>query len=500
MKKFVILFCTGLLLGVASSASAKDDLFGIPDLRFGGYLKNATAMRLHDDNDLMKIVNTVNLRMVYEPKLRPIKFYFEVRPEYDGAFDMQHRGVGSDTGLEPENRGIGIGREAFTRKEFNLPGFFKEGNIRNNWQNDYMRRTFLLRELWGEVKIGNFDIKLGKQQVAWGKTDGLKLLDVLNPTDFREFILMNMEDSRIPIWMANIKYYFTPKHNLQFIWMPDYVANFQAPPGYIWTLNPVNATHQFATLPFIKVVSKEPANKLENSDIALRYEGSIGTSFDFTINYLHRWDQNNVFPKFDRIIGPPPGPGLPPLMLFTMEPERQNIFGFSFTNTIDKILGMQDLVMRGEFAYYRDRIMFLDEPGNPHPIQKNNVQAVIGFDKNVWFLNKAWLVSFQLFEDLITSYPEHRITSLGGGDKKRHEETFTALVSTDFWNQTLKPQVLYIHNLSQGDGQISPKVSYDITDTFNIAGGFNFYYGNDDDALGQMSSNDQVFAEIKWSF
>ena len=37
-----------------------------------------------------------------------------------------------------------------------------------------MARTFLLRELWVDFRIGNLDLKLGKQQVAWGKTDGLQ--------------------------------------------------------------------------------------------------------------------------------------------------------------------------------------------------------------------------------------------------------------------------------------------------------------------------------------
>lgn len=62
-------------------------------------------------------------------------------------------------------------------------------------QNDY------LRELYLDTVTGPVDWRVGKQQVVWGTADGIKLLDILNPTDFREFVQNTMEDSRIPVWM-----------------------------------------------------------------------------------------------------------------------------------------------------------------------------------------------------------------------------------------------------------------------------------------------------------
>ncbi len=54
MRKNIIIlfFCIALIMGAASWASAIDDILGIPDLRFNGYLKNATAMRIQHDYDL----------------------------------------------------------------------------------------------------------------------------------------------------------------------------------------------------------------------------------------------------------------------------------------------------------------------------------------------------------------------------------------------------------------------------------------------------------------
>ena len=75
-----------------------------------------------------------------------------------------------------------------------------------------------LRELYLETDAGGWDFKLGKQQLVWGTADGIKLLDVINPTDFRELNQNTMEDSRIPIWMAKVERELDAnKGNLQFV-------------------------------------------------------------------------------------------------------------------------------------------------------------------------------------------------------------------------------------------------------------------------------------------
>ncbi|MBF0311434.1 MAG: RNA polymerase-associated protein rapA [Magnetococcales bacterium] len=75
----------------------------------------------------------------------------------------------------------------------------------------------LLRELYVDTKAGKVDLRLGKQQLVWGTADGIKLLDIINPTDWREFTQNTMDESRIPVWMAKADVGVTPKDNLQFV-------------------------------------------------------------------------------------------------------------------------------------------------------------------------------------------------------------------------------------------------------------------------------------------
>jgi len=60
-----------------------------------------------------------------------------------------------------------------------------------------------LREAYVDGTVEDWSIRAGKQQVVWGTADGMKLLDMINPTDYSEMAQNQMEDSRIPVWMIN---------------------------------------------------------------------------------------------------------------------------------------------------------------------------------------------------------------------------------------------------------------------------------------------------------
>ncbi|MEM7466740.1 MAG: DUF1302 family protein [Pseudomonadota bacterium] len=69
------------------------------------------------------------------------------------------------------------------------------------------QNLYPFRELYADAIIGDWWIRLGKQQIVWGKTDFFRLQDVLNPVDFgQHFFFDSFEDIRIPQWMLSIQY------------------------------------------------------------------------------------------------------------------------------------------------------------------------------------------------------------------------------------------------------------------------------------------------------
>lgn len=48
--------------------------------------------------------------------------------------------------------------------------------------------------------------RLGRQQVAWGRADGFRLLDEVNPQRYPQALYGEPQDARIPLWLANWEY------------------------------------------------------------------------------------------------------------------------------------------------------------------------------------------------------------------------------------------------------------------------------------------------------
>ena len=68
-------------------------------------------------------------------------------------------------------------------------------------------RLYPFRELYADAVIDDFWIRVGKQQIVWGKTDFFRLQDLINPVDFgQHFFFDSFEDIRIPQWMASVQW------------------------------------------------------------------------------------------------------------------------------------------------------------------------------------------------------------------------------------------------------------------------------------------------------
>ncbi len=65
-----------------------------------------------------------------------------------------------------------------------------------------------LGEVWllGSI-TDQLDLKAGRQIVVWGKSDNIRVTDVLNPLDLREPGLTDLENLRLPVTMTKLDYF-----------------------------------------------------------------------------------------------------------------------------------------------------------------------------------------------------------------------------------------------------------------------------------------------------
>ena len=87
-------------------------------------------------------------------------------------------------------------------------------------------------ELWVEGPLlPSLDVKIGRQVVNWGRSDTLRVLDVLNPIDNREPGLLDLVDLRLPVTMAKASYYPDSHWAITGIYIPEIRFTIDPPFG-----------------------------------------------------------------------------------------------------------------------------------------------------------------------------------------------------------------------------------------------------------------------------
>ncbi len=179
-----------VMAAITLPAAAQANFF--EDIEINGYLKNETAVFINDG---------------------------QMTGEARTMLDDRHHDTGELMKFENSARffinGL-LGEESSWHLDINLicdsEGVNSDWQCHKNYtQNDWFREAYI------DTSLGDVSFRIGKQQVVWGTADGIKLLDIINPTDFREMAQNAMEDARIPIWMINAEMNVGESGNLQFI-------------------------------------------------------------------------------------------------------------------------------------------------------------------------------------------------------------------------------------------------------------------------------------------
>src|SRR6266852_1035103 len=189
MRRLVVATAIALCL-VATAAHAQDGEGEGADwlnaLRVRGRLAEEFAYRLHDPGDVSKLRTTGWLEGKYTFS-DAVSLRLATRAWYDAVFDATDR--------YPAN----VERDQKTDLE--------------------------LREAVLSLSRGDLDLRLGRQQIVWGEAISTFVTDVVNPKDFREFVLPEFSEIRIPIWALAFTYRLRQGLNFEGVWTPDTLHN-----------------------------------------------------------------------------------------------------------------------------------------------------------------------------------------------------------------------------------------------------------------------------------
>jgi len=400
---------------------------------------------------------------------------------------------------------------------------------------DFIREAYVTKTFSMDAGQSTF-LKVGKQQVVWGRTDLFRVLDVINPVDYsRNNIYDELQDIRIPMWIAQAEYRMggsetMQDRNLSVVWNFDKfrpnnlgqggtpnsildagnfframancwdngctVGNFAAA-GFTTGNNPLTgfgtmgagdplgqgygglATNFGPGVIGIRNVDL-PNWSLDNTQLGVKFEGVTQDGLSFSLNALTYRSQlpslrggKGATNAFTGVTNATN----PYLIAFDLVYPRVNLVGGSMDFQIESLGG----AMRLEGAYTSGEEFA--NTSRPELYSKNNVwRSVVGFDRPTFvpFISteRTVLFSGQLFYQHIFDHELYQgLYGKYGMPDWKDNVVATLLMKAFLMQDRLSPEIIFARDFRAGANVAAPAVEWSATDNLKFKFGANYKFG-----------------------
>jgi hypothetical protein len=323
-----------------------------------------------------------------------------------------------------------------------------------------------LREAYMDIYFNAVDLRIGKQQIIWGKADGVFITDIVSPKDLSEFLLRDFDEIRMGVTSLKANYYLGD-NTFEFVWAPNFISTQMPDANSIWF-----PQLDFPAATVYDYSQKEVGTEFGNSEVFAKFS-AITSAIDFEIMGGYMWDDDPTMHIAKNLTG----------LTVTPRHHRLGLAGGSFSSTLG------GFVLRGEGAYYNGKYFNSEDATFADAtVEKNYLHYLIGVDYTLWDIR----LSSQFIQQAILDYDKHI-------NNDEYENTMTILASKDFLRETLRLDLFSYIGLNNSDALIRPKVIYDLADGFELLLGANIFVGSEGN-FGQYDNNDMIYTKIKYSF
>ena len=337
------------------------------------------------------------------------------------------------------------------------------------------RIDFGLRSAYIDLYFKHADIRIGQQQVIWGKADGVFITDIISPKDLSQFLLREFYEIRQGITAAKVDFYIAD-HTLELIWAPMFTPTKLPEIGSVWRPQMPLALPVQPTLDNSN--EKVPFN-IASSEIFGKF-AAMTSLVDLEVMGGYMWDDDPSLHVKKTI-----NPATRMVSTVTVMPEHHRLIlaGGSFSTTV------WGFVIRGEGAYYFNKNYNTINPRAVDGlVEKDYVHYLVGVDKTLWGVR----LSSQFIQHIIINHDSSIVAD-------KIENTMTILANTDFLQETLTVNLFAYIGFNNGDALIRPSVGYDILDGLNATLGADLFVGTAG-TFGQYNNNDMIYTKLKYSF
>lgn len=550
----------GLLLSATALAMPAAALAADADI--GGSIENVTHVRKDDGLVKARTTAQIEIQKDFEPTGRFSRLSFNaiLRGSYDAVYDLRDTRFGENAGgsillesvamgksvphgggiplpagpinltknpnsgmivlgqpLHDANGGVSFGvpvRPCDVDSRGCIPGYL-DYSLNDLRYPEFNKRLDFLREAyvdaaWAVGGAEELGVRIGRQQVVWGRTDLFRVLDVINPVDYsRNNIYDELEDIRIPQWIATAEYRMGGTGpfddlNLQFVWNFDkFRPSNIGQAGTPYTILDAGsffrgmkncwdngctvsnfANGNLATDFPSHVIGIRQANlpkwSLDDTQFGGKLEG-VFQSVGFSFNYLHTRAQlptlRGGIPADNAFTPGVEAQAWPYLIAFDIDFPKVDLYGTSLDFYVDSLKS----AVRMEFAYTTG-----EEFANtlrPRLFSSSDViRYVVGIDRQTFipFLNptRSFLISGQIFGQHLLDH-ELKQGPLGpmGMPDWKNSWIGTLLIKGFYLNDRLSPQIITAYDFKAKAAAIAPSVDWLINDSWQVVLGGNFKVG-----------------------
>jgi hypothetical protein len=439
------LLVAAAVLLLAAPAAAQEDR-SLPEwlkaLRIRGRAAEEFAYRLHDPGDVSKIKTLGWLEGKYTFS-ETVALRAAVRGWYDAVFEATDR---------------------------------YPANVEQDQKTDVSLREAVL-----DVVTGPLAIRLGRQQIVWGEAISTFVTDVVNPKDFREFVLPDFTELRLPIWALDATWRLAEGINVEGVWTPDTRAN---------TMPKQGAEFEFARIPYrfrnpvVRLPDNQDEFSLERSEGGFRLS-VLQSGWDISLIY---YDAADKFPVLFQERVPQPAPR-PDIVVLKPRHPRLHILGATLAKSFEPV------VVRAEAAWslgkHYETIDPLDADG---VVRRDTLDWLVSVDHTFFDAVDA---SLQLSQKVLAGDAKN-LTRPGVAAQVT---TSVALrLATGFFDNTLNPSLLVVVGVNQADTRLSPRLEWVVSGSLTMAVGADIFEGPRRTLYGQFDRNDRVTFTTTWRF
>lgn len=372
-----------LLLGAAPRPVQAQSIFGTgfdqfirDNVSFSGFIENTTGLAISHGSRFFDTSNRFDMnRFTIQPELN-VKLRDDLRLFMSWRFVKEPR----------------YSMETESRKQSVQPAG-AGGSLSSTYYDEYSPVPW--EAVLDYKPSDRLNIRLGRQFISWGETDGIRLLDVINPQDFTFSPpaapnLLNLDETRIPSWGLRALYTVRPVTGtiLELFANPGAFDRARQRVDEVMGSNDTSdrtikygrwSAHPETRIPFgrlfadplgpVPVVVPHTHRELPDAGESWKIGTRINHNFGkLNVGFGHIWGFNpqaaDMVFRVSKIGCLPPGSGplcraggvggpLPTRAKLDLENQRTNIFAGHFNYPVGEMAGLPiNTTVRGEVAFY----------------------------------------------------------------------------------------------------------------------------------------------------